>query len=101
MAFTGIIPGGHPEDGESPEDALRREVREETCCEVIKLTLLGWQHVRDLQDDSVHYQMRYYCRVRVKPFEPQYEICLVASRSAQMIFCKRWNMVNRQLPRNC
>ena len=68
------IPGGHPEDGESCEDALKREVLEESCCEVETSHLLGWQHVRDLADSSVHYQMRYCCRVNVRPFRPEYEI---------------------------
>jgi len=71
---TWNIPGGHPENGESLEDALNREVLEEACCEVTELSLLGWQHVRDLQDNSVHYQMRYCCRVRVHPFEPRHEV---------------------------
>ena len=68
------IPGGHPEDGESCEETLSREVREEACCEVEELELLGWQHVRDLTDDSVHYQMRHCCTVNVRPFRPEYEI---------------------------
>ena len=68
------IPGGHPEEGESLHQALGREVWEEACCEVIEPSLLGWQHVRDLQDDSVHIQMRYWCRVQVQPFDPQHEM---------------------------
>ncbi len=71
---TWNIPGGHPENDESLDDALKREILEESCCEVIKHSLMGWQHVRDLQDDSVHYQMRYSCRVRVQPFTQKYEI---------------------------
>ena len=68
------IPGGHPKDGESCEETLRREVLEESCCEVGRSCLLGWQHVRDLADNSVHYQMRYCCRVNVRPFRPEHEI---------------------------
>ncbi len=68
------IPGGHPENGESCEETLRREVREESCCEVDRFCLLGWQHVRDLADNSVHYQLRYCCRVRVRRFRPEHEI---------------------------
>ena len=68
------IPGGHPENGESCEETLRREVLEESCCDVDRFCLLGWQHVRDLADDSVHYQMRYCCRVNVRPFCPEHEI---------------------------
>jgi inorganic pyrophosphatase len=68
------IPGGHPEEGESPDDALSREVWEEACCEIIEHALLGYQHVRDLTDDSVHFQLRYFCRVDVEPFDPKHEI---------------------------
>lgn len=68
------IPGGHPEDNEPLETALRREVCEEACCEVIGMSLIGWQHVRDLGDGSVHYQLRYCCRVNVGPFRPEHEI---------------------------
>ena len=68
------IPGGHPEDGESLEDALRREVWEEACCKIAKPTLLGWQRVQDLQDGSIHYQMRYCCQAQIMPFNPQHEV---------------------------
>ena len=68
------IPGGQPEEGETLEEALSREVWEECCCAVTRERLLGWQHVRNLQDGSVEYQMRYACRVEVKKFEPEYEI---------------------------
>ena len=68
------IPGGHPEPGESLEDALRRELWEEACCKIIKLSLLGWQQVKDLHDSSVHYQMRYACSVDIKPFVANHEI---------------------------
>ena len=68
------IPGGHPEDGERLDEALRREIREETCCEVRDMRLLGWQRVVDMDDASVHYQMRYCCCVEVRPFAPEHEV---------------------------
>ena len=68
------IPGGHPEPKESLEQTLRREVLEEACCEIYDPFLLGWQHVRDIQDNSVHFQMRYFCRIRIQPFDPKHEI---------------------------
>jgi hypothetical protein len=68
------IPGGHPEENEELEVALRREVQEEVCCKVVKARLLGWRKVRNLLDDSLHYQMRYCCQVKVNQFDPKYEV---------------------------
>ena len=36
------FPGGRPEGGESWEETLRREMREEACVEVVDATLLGF-----------------------------------------------------------
>lgn len=40
------IPGGHVEPGERPEEAVRREVLEETGTTLGPLHLLGYQHLR-------------------------------------------------------
>jgi molecular chaperone GrpE len=37
------IPGGHIEIGETSEEALRREVKEETGLEIDKIEFIGWQ----------------------------------------------------------
>ena len=68
------IPGGHPEDGEPLDNALRREIHEETCCDIRDSRLLGWQRVEDMNNGSIHYQMRYSYRVSVRSFIPEHEV---------------------------
>ncbi len=45
-----VIPGGHIELGERMEDALRREIREETGLEIRDITFLGFQEF--IYDDA-------------------------------------------------
>ena len=45
FSYKYVIPGGHLEIGEQFEDALRREVKEETGLEVFDIVLLGVQNV--------------------------------------------------------
>lgn len=70
------LPGGHLEPGESPLDALVREVREEACTVVVQHAYLGAQRVDDLalaDGTGEHYQLRYWARVRLEPFAPRHE----------------------------
>ncbi len=39
--YTFELPSGHMEEGETPERAMIRELKEETGCEVGRVTLLG------------------------------------------------------------
>jgi hypothetical protein len=59
---TNLI-GGHSEAGETAEETLRREVLEETNCEVLKWLPLGYQKVWDMPDGVV-YQLRVYAEVK-------------------------------------
>ncbi len=53
------LPGGHVEPGESPEEAARREVYEETSARLGPLHLLGYQHLRLLCPRPASYQASY------------------------------------------
>ena len=55
-------PGGSVEEGESPDEAVVREVFEETNMEVLHKELIGYQDIY-LPDETVR-QVRYFCKVR-------------------------------------
>lgn len=73
---TWSLPGGHPEPGETIEQTLVREVREEACAIVEHLAYLGAQQVDDPAAPSGltrYYQTRFWARVHLEPFHPQFE----------------------------
>ncbi len=53
------IPGGHIENGESPEEALHREVMEETGATLSNVRLLGYERIRLLAPCPPHYRYPY------------------------------------------
>jgi ADP-ribose pyrophosphatase YjhB (NUDIX family) len=55
--------GGKSEAGETAKETLRREVLEETNCEIVKWTTLGYQKVWEASGGIV-YQLRVYAKVR-------------------------------------
>lgn len=70
------LPGGKPEPGETVEQACVREVWEEACAVVRELAYLGAQEVRDPAHPSgpqVYYQTRFWARVSLEPFAPEFE----------------------------
>ncbi len=68
------LPGGHPEPGESVEEALRREVSEESCCEVERCEYLGYQSCTPEDGGEPDIQLRYACLVTPMIFNPKHEI---------------------------
>lgn len=59
----GII-GGSIEDGETAEEALIREIKEESNMEILKFLPIGYQKVSEMGTDKWFYQLRYVCKVR-------------------------------------
>jgi 8-oxo-dGTP pyrophosphatase MutT (NUDIX family) len=73
--FLGL-PGGHREAGESLEETLRRELREEACAELLEFELIGYQRFRHLEGDAVRLvttDAMYWARVRCDDFDPRFE----------------------------
>ncbi len=70
-------PGGRPERGETWEDVLRREMKEEACCEVTSAELLGFVRAECLggrEKGVVLVRSVWRAVVRVHPWRPEHEI---------------------------
>ena len=63
---TGPPPGGGVEAGESPSEAVTREVKEETNMRVLKQQIIGFQDI--FESGNVNTQTRSVCLV--EPFGP-------------------------------
>ncbi|MEI6304652.1 MAG: NUDIX domain-containing protein [Candidatus Taylorbacteria bacterium] len=59
----GLI-GGTIEKGETFEQTLRREIKEESNMEVLEFMPVGYQKVTDTRDGSYFFQLRYTCTTR-------------------------------------
>ena len=61
--------GGGVDEGESPDDALIREIKEESNMKVLYFQPIGYQTVTDTSGEKKpYYQLRYFCVV--EPFGP-------------------------------
>jgi len=59
----GLI-GGSVEIGETYEQTLVREIKEESNSEVLSFLAIGYQKLTNADDGKVIYQLRYVCKVR-------------------------------------
>lgn len=71
------LPAGRPEDGETWEETLRREMLEEACATVVRARLLGFcrsECVQGPQTGLVIVRSMWKADVELAPWEPQFEI---------------------------
>jgi len=90
------LPGGHPEQNETPDQALVREVAEEACAKVTELSYLGCQEVAELTPDhqvaALYYQTRFWCRVELRDFAPHHETAdRIAIPPSQFVYTLNWS----------
>ena len=92
-----VCPGGYPEDGETLEETLIREIAEEACAQVIDYQYIGSIRTYELPpvpqgSPPLFYQVRYWVRVENGVFNPQHEMTeRIEIPPAQFVEILRWN----------
>lgn len=67
-----VIPGGHPEQGETQIQTLEREIIEEACVTLKEVKYLGAVEV--IENGETYYQLRYTAKVsEILPFKKDWE----------------------------
>src|SRR5262245_524778 len=70
------LPGGQPEEGETLEAALEREIWEEARAGLVRSQYIGCQEIEDpdaVAGPNLYYQMRFWARVELYPFKALFE----------------------------
>lgn len=69
---TWTVPGGHPEQGETQFETLKREIIEEACVTIKDIKYLGAVEV--VENGETYYQLRYTAKVnKILPFKGEWE----------------------------
>ena len=69
---TWTVPGGHPEQGETQFETLKREIIEEACVTIKDIKYLGAVGV--VENGETYYQLRYTAKVNeILPFKGEWE----------------------------
>jgi 8-oxo-dGTP pyrophosphatase MutT (NUDIX family) len=92
-----VCPGGYPEDGESLEETLIREIAEEACARVIDYQYIGSIRTYELPpvpqgSSPLFYQARYWVRIENDAFNPLHEMTQrIDIPPEQFVESLRWN----------
>jgi len=72
------LPGGHPEDGETIDETLAREIQEEAGATIKSSKLIGYVEVDDPKNEGregkKYLQLRFFCRLdKIYDFTAEFE----------------------------
>jgi 8-oxo-dGTP pyrophosphatase MutT (NUDIX family) len=88
--FTGVVPGGGIEPGETVEDAVVREVREETGLEVRLIRELGELEQPGRRDPDFRHESHFVHAVPAGPTEDEWEHFIEENEIEQGLVRCRW-----------